>query len=101
MTDLFCCSLLFWKSSRIVFPFNQLTDGHAEMFGTELTKGKKYAFSPGAKVAAFTWQGCIILISFLNHLFSLVQNLTFDLSLNLLCTFTFISSLIFLLDREN
>ena len=51
------------------FPLYQLIDGHAEMFGTELTKGKKYAFSPGAKVAAFTWQGCIILISFPNHMY--------------------------------
>ena len=61
--------LTILKINANFFPLYQLTDGHAEMFGTELTKGKKYAFSPGAKVAAFTWQGCIILISFPNHMY--------------------------------
>lgn len=30
------------------------------MFGTELVKGKGYVFTTGAKVAVFTWQGCVI-----------------------------------------
>ncbi len=52
------CSLL---KTFLVF---QLSDGHAEIFGTELTKGKKYMFYPGAKLAAYSWQGCVITISF-------------------------------------
>jgi len=36
----------------------ELIDGKAEIFGTELTKNKKYAFNSGAKVAVFTWHGC-------------------------------------------
>jgi polyribonucleotide 5'-hydroxyl-kinase len=36
----------------------------AEVFGTELTKGKKYLFESCAKVAVYTWQGCLIKISF-------------------------------------
>lgn len=32
----------------------------AEIFGTELVKGKSYTFHTGAKVAVFTWQGCTI-----------------------------------------
>lgn len=32
----------------------------AELFGTELVKGKKYVFSTGAKIAIFTWQGCTL-----------------------------------------
>ena len=38
----------------------QLRSGLAEVFGTELVKGKKYEFTAGAKVAVFTWQGCTI-----------------------------------------
>lgn len=32
----------------------------AEIFGTELVKGKPYTFHTGAKVAIFTWQGCTV-----------------------------------------
>lgn len=32
----------------------------AEVFGTELVKGKAYVFTTGAKIAVFTWQGCVI-----------------------------------------
>lgn len=32
----------------------------AEIFGTELVKGKPYTFTTGAKIAVFTWQGCTI-----------------------------------------
>ncbi|XP_062532025.1 protein CLP1 homolog isoform X2 [Bombyx mori] len=34
--------------------------GYAELFGTELVKGKPYEFHTGAKVAVFTWHGCTI-----------------------------------------
>lgn len=37
-----------------------LKSGFAEIFGTELVKGKLYEFSSGAKVAVFTWQGCTL-----------------------------------------
>lgn len=37
-----------------------LKSGLAEVFGTELVKGKSYEFTSGAKVAVFTWQGCTI-----------------------------------------
>jgi len=32
----------------------------AEMFGTELVKGKEYVFLSGAKVAVYTWAGCTV-----------------------------------------
>lgn len=38
----------------------QLKSGHAEVFGTELVKGKVYSFGGGSKIAAFTWQGCLL-----------------------------------------
>ncbi|RZF43747.1 hypothetical protein LSTR_LSTR009170 [Laodelphax striatellus] len=34
--------------------------GMAEIFGTELVKGKPYSFTTGAKVAVFTYHGCTI-----------------------------------------
>lgn len=37
-----------------------LKSGLAEIFGTELVKGKTYEFTSGAKVAVFTWQSCTI-----------------------------------------
>ncbi|GJQ80829.1 cbc [Trypoxylus dichotomus] len=37
-----------------------LKSGSAEVFGTELVKGKSYEFASGAKVAVFTWQGCTL-----------------------------------------
>ncbi|KAF5291354.1 hypothetical protein FQA39_LY03505 [Lamprigera yunnana] len=37
-----------------------LKSGVAEVFGTELVKGKTYEFTAGAKIAIFTWQGCLI-----------------------------------------
>lgn len=40
--------------------FSQLKSGYAEMFGTELVKGKSYEFQTGAKVAIFTYQGCVL-----------------------------------------
>lgn len=38
----------------------ELKSGLAEVFGTELVKGKKYIFSGGSKIAVFTWQGCLL-----------------------------------------
>lgn len=32
----------------------------AEVFGTEMVKGKSYTFTTGAKVAIFTWHGCTL-----------------------------------------
>ncbi|CAG9859653.1 unnamed protein product [Phyllotreta striolata] len=37
-----------------------LKSGTAEVFGTELVKAKTYEFTSGAKVAVFTWNGCVI-----------------------------------------
>lgn len=37
-----------------------LKNGMAEIFGTELVKGKTYEFTAGAKIAVYTWQGCTI-----------------------------------------
>ena len=42
--------------------FLQLKSGIAEIFGTELVKGKTYTFTTGAKIAVFTWQGCEVII---------------------------------------
>lgn len=40
----------------------QLKSGFAELFGTELAKGKQYEFHQGAKVAIFTFHGCVLLV---------------------------------------
>lgn len=37
-----------------------LNSGMAELFGTELVKGKAYEFTDGAKVAIFSYHGCKI-----------------------------------------
>ncbi|XP_056636104.1 protein CLP1 homolog [Diorhabda sublineata] len=37
-----------------------LKSGTAEIFGTELVKAKTYEFTSGAKVAVFTWHGCVV-----------------------------------------
>lgn len=37
-----------------------LKSGTAEVFGTELVKGKTYEFVSGAKVAIYTWHGCVL-----------------------------------------
>jgi polyribonucleotide 5'-hydroxyl-kinase len=37
-----------------------MVDGMAEIFGTEMVKGKEYQFTPGTKMAVFTYQGCTI-----------------------------------------
>ncbi|XP_014239410.1 protein CLP1 homolog [Cimex lectularius] len=38
----------------------ELKSGYAEIFGTELVKGKSYTFTTGAILAIFTWQGCTL-----------------------------------------
>ena len=38
----------------------RLRSGLAEVFGTELMKGRTYTFGPGSKIAVFTWHGCVI-----------------------------------------
>ncbi|XP_067010563.1 protein CLP1 homolog [Anabrus simplex] len=38
----------------------ELKSGVAEVFGTELVKGKLYVFTTGAKIAVFTWKGCVL-----------------------------------------
>ncbi|KAJ8950913.1 hypothetical protein NQ318_008351 [Aromia moschata] len=37
-----------------------LKSGLAEVFGTELVKAKTYEFTAGAKVAVYTWHGCVV-----------------------------------------
>lgn len=39
---------------------SKLISGFAEMFGTEMVKKKKYEFIVGAKVAVFTYHGCVL-----------------------------------------
>nr|KAF6324292.1 cleavage factor polyribonucleotide kinase subunit 1 [Myotis myotis] len=41
----------------------ELLAGMAEVFGTELTRNKKFTFDAGAKVAVFTWHGCSVQLS--------------------------------------
>ncbi|XP_053923312.1 polyribonucleotide 5'-hydroxyl-kinase Clp1 isoform X2 [Cuculus canorus] len=41
----------------------ELLTGMAEVFGTELTRNKKFTFDAGAKVAVFTWHGCAVQLS--------------------------------------
>jgi len=38
----------------------EVKSGQAEIFGTELVKGKTYTFNGGSKIAVFTWQGCLV-----------------------------------------
>jgi hypothetical protein len=38
----------------------ELVDGMAEVFGTELVQHKRYSFPAGARVAVFTWHGCVV-----------------------------------------
>lgn len=46
----------------IVYNF-KLKSGFAELFGTELVKGKPYEFHCGAKVAIFTYHGCTLVVT--------------------------------------
>lgn len=41
----------------------QVKSGFAELFGTELVKGKTYDFHTGAKVAIFTYHGCVLVVT--------------------------------------
>ncbi|XP_060553316.1 polyribonucleotide 5'-hydroxyl-kinase Clp1-like [Ruditapes philippinarum] len=38
----------------------ELINGKAEIFGSELTSGRKYSFNAGSKVAVFSWHSCQI-----------------------------------------
>lgn len=40
----------------------QMQDGMAEVFATEMVRGKEYQFGPGTKMAIFTYHGCVIVI---------------------------------------
>lgn len=37
-----------------------MQDGMAEVFGTEMVRGKEYQFGPGTKLAIFSYHGCVI-----------------------------------------
>ncbi|XP_065666884.1 protein CLP1 homolog isoform X2 [Hydra vulgaris] len=37
-----------------------ITDGHAEIFGTELVRNKQYTFRSKSKIAIYTWHGCTV-----------------------------------------
>lgn len=39
-----------------------ILDGQAEIFGTELVRNKQYVFGGGARLAVFTWHGCLVQI---------------------------------------
>jgi polyribonucleotide 5'-hydroxyl-kinase len=39
-----------------------IVEGQAEIFGTELVRNKQYVFGSGARLAIFTWHGCIVQI---------------------------------------
>ncbi|KOC64300.1 Protein CLP1 like protein [Habropoda laboriosa] len=54
------CELRFEVETKNEKVTLELKSGLAEVFGTELVKGKKYEFIAGAKVAVFTWQGCTV-----------------------------------------
>ncbi|XP_020284023.1 protein CLP1 homolog isoform X2 [Pseudomyrmex gracilis] len=54
------CELRFEVESKNEKVTLELKSGLAEVFGTELVKGKKYEFIAGAKVAVYTWQGCTV-----------------------------------------
>ncbi|XP_069089164.1 polyribonucleotide 5'-hydroxyl-kinase Clp1 [Pleurodeles waltl] len=41
----------------------ELLSGMAEIFGTELTRNKRFTFDAGCKVAVFTWHGCSVMLS--------------------------------------
>lgn len=38
----------------------QLTSGTAEIFGSALVISTVYKFRTGAKIAVFTWEGCVL-----------------------------------------
>ncbi|XP_063220966.1 protein CLP1 homolog isoform X2 [Bacillus rossius redtenbacheri] len=54
------CELRFEVESKNEKITLELKSGMAEIFGTELVKGKNYVFTTGAKIAVFTWQGCVV-----------------------------------------
>ncbi|KAK7572174.1 hypothetical protein V9T40_014646 [Parthenolecanium corni] len=56
------CELRFEVENSNETVYLELKSGIAEIFGTELVKGKTYTFTTGAKIAVFTWQGCELIV---------------------------------------
>ncbi|GAB0090459.1 Protein CLP1 homolog [Sergentomyia squamirostris] len=54
------CELRFEIETKDEKATVELISGYAELFGTELVKGKRYEFTTGAKVAIFTYHGCTL-----------------------------------------
>lgn len=54
------CELRFEVESKNEKVILVLKTGLAEVFGTEIVKGKSYEFTAGAKVAVFSWHGCTL-----------------------------------------
>ncbi|KAL3275842.1 hypothetical protein HHI36_020584 [Cryptolaemus montrouzieri] len=52
--------LRFEVESKTEKVYLSLKAGLAEVFGTEIVKGKLYEFTAGAKIAVFTWHGCTL-----------------------------------------
>lgn len=52
--------LRFEVETKLEKVYLTLKSGTAEVFGTELVKGKPCEFSAGAKIAVFTFQGCTL-----------------------------------------
>lgn len=51
------------KSTKyLIIFYTKMQDGMAEVFGTEMVRGKEYQFGPGTKMAIFTYHGCAIVI---------------------------------------
>ncbi|CAG9813536.1 unnamed protein product [Phaedon cochleariae] len=52
--------LRFEVESKTDKVYLTLKSGIAEVFGTEIVKGKTYEFTAGAKIAVYTWHGCVL-----------------------------------------
>lgn len=52
--------LRFEVESKTEKVYLSLKSGLAEVFGTEIVKGKLYEFTVGAKIAVYTWHGCVL-----------------------------------------
>lgn len=48
-----------FEVKRVLYMF-QITEGQAEIFGTELVRNKAYKFGGGSKIAIYTWHGCTV-----------------------------------------
>lgn len=54
--------MIFFLFVLFIPSYIQLRSGYAEVFGTELVKGKQYEFHTGAKAAVFSYQGCVLIV---------------------------------------